>query len=97
MAEQYVRQSVEDFIIKALQSLGGSASKKTIKEEIVADDSNDISYMGVKFDCEKGVKMSGDHGIAEYVTPPESNANYDWILHMLSHLKPEETYRKICK
>lgn len=53
--------------------------------------------MGVKFDCEKGVKMSGDHGIAEYVTPPESNANYDWILHMLSHLKPEETYRKICK
>lgn len=44
MAEQYVRQSVEGFIIKALQSLGGSASKKTIKEEIVADDSNDISY-----------------------------------------------------
>lgn len=44
MAEQYVRQSVEGFIIKALQSLGGSASKKAIKEEIVADDSNDISY-----------------------------------------------------
>lgn len=44
MAEQYVRQSVEGFIIKALQSLGGSASKKTIKEETVADDSNDISY-----------------------------------------------------
>lgn len=24
---------------------------------------------------------------ADYVTPPESNANYAWILHMLSHLK----------
>ena len=23
-----------------------------------------------------------------YVTPPESNANYAWILHILSHLKP---------
>ena len=44
MAKQYIRQSVEGFIIKALQCLGGSASKKAIKEEIVADDSNDISY-----------------------------------------------------
>lgn len=25
---------------------------------------------------------------ADYRTPPESNANYAWILHMLSHLKP---------
>ena len=25
---------------------------------------------------------------ADYGTPPESNANYAWILHMLSHLKP---------
>lgn len=24
----------------------------------------------------------------DYVTPPESNANYAWVLHMLSHLKP---------
>lgn len=24
----------------------------------------------------------------DYATPPESNANYAWILHMLSHLKP---------
>lgn len=24
----------------------------------------------------------------DYVTPPDSNANYAWILHMLSHLKP---------
>lgn len=24
-----------------------------------------------------------------YATPPESNANYAWILHILSHLKPE--------
>lgn len=44
MAQQYTRQSVERFILKALQSLGGSASKKAIKEEIVADDSNDITY-----------------------------------------------------
>lgn len=47
MAKQYIRQSVEEFIIKALQSLGGSASKKAIKEEIVADDSYDISYENV--------------------------------------------------
>lgn len=44
MVRQCVRQSVEGYIIKALQSLGGSASKKAIKEEIVADDSNDISH-----------------------------------------------------
>ena len=25
---------------------------------------------------------------ADYTTPPESNANYAWILHMISHLKP---------
>lgn len=25
---------------------------------------------------------------ADYGTPPESNANYAWILHMLSHMKP---------
>jgi len=25
---------------------------------------------------------------ADYTTPPASNANYAWILHMLSHLKP---------
>ncbi len=27
---------------------------------------------------------------AGYQTPPESNANYAWILHMLSHLKPAD-------
>ncbi|MBR4751524.1 MAG: N-6 DNA methylase [Thermoguttaceae bacterium] len=27
---------------------------------------------------------------ADYATPPESNANYAWILHILSHLKPLE-------
>jgi type I restriction enzyme M protein len=38
----------------------------------------------------KGWK-SGDVGTsrwADYEMPPESNANYAWILHMLSHLKP---------
>lgn len=25
-----------------------------------------------------------------YVTPPESNANYAWVLHILSHLKPNK-------
>lgn len=48
MAEQYERRLigrfVPSYIIKALQSLGGSASKKAIKEEIVADDSNPITY-----------------------------------------------------
>lgn len=27
---------------------------------------------------------------AEYETPPNSNANYAWILHILSHLKPHD-------
>ena len=27
---------------------------------------------------------------ADYQTPPESNANYAWILHMLSHLKTQD-------
>ena len=31
--------------------------------------------------------LANDSRWADYVTPPESNANYAWILHMLSHLK----------
>ena len=30
--------------------------------------------------------LKNDPRWADYVTPPESNANYAWILHMLSHL-----------
>ncbi len=32
--------------------------------------------------------LQNDSRWADYTTPPESNANYAWILHMLSHLKP---------
>lgn len=32
--------------------------------------------------------LSKDARWTDYATPPESNANYAWILHMLSHLKP---------
>lgn len=32
--------------------------------------------------------LKNDPRWTEYQTPPESNANYAWILHMLSHLKP---------
>jgi len=32
--------------------------------------------------------LQNDSRWANYATPPESNANYAWILHMLSHLKP---------
>jgi type I restriction enzyme M protein len=32
--------------------------------------------------------LSNDSRWADYGIPPESNANYAWILHMLSHLKP---------
>lgn len=32
--------------------------------------------------------LENDARWADYETPPESNANYAWILHMLSHLKP---------
>ncbi len=31
--------------------------------------------------------LKHDSRWADYATPPESNANYAWILHMLSHLK----------
>ena len=31
--------------------------------------------------------LKGDSRWADYGTPPESNANYAWILHILSHLK----------
>ena len=34
--------------------------------------------------------LANDSRWADYVTPPESNANYAWILHMLSHLKPNK-------
>lgn len=32
--------------------------------------------------------LATDARWTDYGTPPESNANYAWILHMLSHLKP---------
>ena len=32
--------------------------------------------------------LKNDSRWADYQTPPESNANYTWILHILSHLKP---------
>ena len=32
-------------------------------------------------------KLKGDARWADYETPPESNGNYAWILHILSHLK----------
>lgn len=32
--------------------------------------------------------LATDARWAQYALPPESNANYAWILHMLSHLKP---------
>lgn len=32
--------------------------------------------------------LESDGRWADYSAPPESNANYAWILHMLSHLKP---------
>lgn len=33
--------------------------------------------------------LKNDSRWADYVTPPESNANYAWILHILSHLKAD--------
>lgn len=32
--------------------------------------------------------LENDARWADYETPPDSNANYAWILHMLSHIKP---------
>nr|WP_253262934.1 N-6 DNA methylase [Enterococcus cecorum] len=34
--------------------------------------------------------LENDPRWADYATPPASNANYAWILHMLSHLKPSK-------
>ncbi len=34
--------------------------------------------------------LKNDARWADYVTPPDSNANYAWILHILSHLKPHD-------
>ena len=34
--------------------------------------------------------LKNDSRWTEYGTPPESNANYAWILHILSHLKPNK-------
>ena len=46
MAEQYKRgqyNTVAQFIIKSLQSLGGSASREAIKKEIASDNANPFS------------------------------------------------------
>lgn len=34
--------------------------------------------------------LKNDARWSDYETPPESNANYAWILHILSHLKPAD-------
>ena len=34
--------------------------------------------------------LKNDGRWADYETPPESNASYAWILHILSHLKPNK-------
>lgn len=34
--------------------------------------------------------LQNDSRWADYATPPEGNANYAWILHILSHLKPAD-------
>lgn len=34
--------------------------------------------------------LKNDSRWTDYGTPPESNANYAWILHILSHLKPSD-------
>ena len=34
--------------------------------------------------------LKNDARWADYATPPDSNANYAWILHILSHLKPND-------
>ncbi len=47
MRNKYKRQRVGKYIIKALQALGGSASRQAIKEEIAADESIDISYENI--------------------------------------------------
>lgn len=43
----YERKRIGKYIIISLQKLGGSASKQKIKEEIVADESNNITYKDV--------------------------------------------------
>ncbi len=35
-------------------------------------------------------ELANDARWADYATPPDSNANYAWILHMLSHLKESD-------
>ena len=32
--------------------------------------------------------LKHDHRWSDYATPPDGNANYAWILHILSHMKP---------
>lgn len=47
MKNGYKRQSVEKYILKILQNLGGSASRSKIKDEFVSDKDIDISYEDV--------------------------------------------------
>ena len=42
--DKYKRQRVGKYILKALQSLGGSANRGKIKEEIASDEEIDLSY-----------------------------------------------------
>lgn len=47
MIKEYKRRRIGPYILKALQEIGGSATKQKIKEFIVIDTSNDIDYENV--------------------------------------------------
>ena len=71
-------------------NLGGK-SQSTFKEDLHKGIYFDYIMANPPFNLKNWFDPSvnqNDSRWADYVTPPESNANYAWILHMLSHLKP---------
>ena len=70
----------------------GDRPESTISEDIHPDKKVDFIMANPPFNLklkQQGVtqdKINGDPRWAGYANPPESNANYAWILHMLSKL-----------
>lgn len=70
----------------------GDSAKSTFEKDHHAGMSFDYIMANPPFNLKHWFKEGITEGVNwnDYGTPPESNANYAWILHMLSKIKPDK-------
>lgn len=70
----------------------GDSAKSTFEKDHHAGITFDYIMANPPFNLKHWFKEGITEGVNwnDYGTPPESNANYAWILHMLSKIKPDK-------